>query len=241
MPDEESNQTKEAKRRATWAASGKRRRRTPIASGAQRIFSSQQISQVQATQPPTPRSLCLTDLSSGLDFLVDSGADVSVFPIEEHKGSVAQRPNTSSLHAANGTSIPTFGKAAISLHFRGLTTVHEFFLADVPRPILGADFFSRHDLLIDIKSQRLLRCPPGDSALLAPLVPVQARATLLLEMSVASGRRLPILSKIYSGSSPGYRSPASIRIHLPRMGLATLSPPQAPQSSPAPDALWAIS
>lgn len=52
--------------------------------------------------------------------------------------------SSTSLQAANGTSIP-----------------------------------SRHDLLIDIRSQRLLRCPPGDSPLLAPLTPVSARATLL--------------------------------------------------------------
>ena len=33
---------------------------------------------------------------------------------------------------------------------------HEFFLADVTRPILGADFFIAHSLIIDLKGRRLL-------------------------------------------------------------------------------------
>ena len=132
---------------------------------------------MQATQAHSPCSLCLHDSVSGLDFLVDSGADVCVFPISAFKGNSI--PSSTALRAANGSSIPTLGRARISLHFKGLKSVHDFFLADIPRPILGADFFSKHDLLIDIKSQRLLRCPSEDSVILSPLTPVPARATLL--------------------------------------------------------------
>ena len=71
-------------------------------------------------------------------FLVDSGADVSVFP-----ASSAQRRSAASsvLSAANGMSIKTFGRRSISLSFRGLSVSHTFLLAEVKRPILGSDFF----------------------------------------------------------------------------------------------------
>ena len=94
-------------------------------------------------------------------FLVDSGADVSVFP-----ASTSQKtsPSRSSLQAANGSSIRTFGKKTISLALPGLSVVHKFFLADVDQPILGSDFFRRHNLLIDVARQRLVRHPPGPSA-----------------------------------------------------------------------------
>ena len=109
--------------------------------------------------------------------MVDSGADVSVFPQTAYTGNVVS--SHTSLQAANGTSIPTLGRATITLNFQGLSAKHDFFLAKVPRPILGADFFSRHDLLIDIGSKCLLRCPPEDSPILAPLLPVPARTTFL--------------------------------------------------------------
>ena len=94
-------------------------------------------------------------------FLVDSGADVSVFP-----ASAAQRksPSRSRLSAANGSSIQTFGRKAISLALPGLSVVHKFFLADVEQPILGSDFFRRHNLLIDVARQRLVQDSQGPSA-----------------------------------------------------------------------------
>ena len=88
-------------------------------------------------------------------FLVDSGADVSVYP-----ASTAQRissPSSSSLQAANGSSIKTFGKKTLSLCFPGLRVLHEFLLADIHKPILGTDFFRANDLLIDISRRRIFR------------------------------------------------------------------------------------
>ena len=87
-------------------------------------------------------------------FLVDSGADVSVFPASPTQRS--SRPSAV-LSAANGTSIRTFGRKNISLAFHGLSVVHSFFLADVQHPILGSDFFRQNNLLIDIKGRRLVR------------------------------------------------------------------------------------
>ena len=87
-------------------------------------------------------------------FLVDSGADVSVFP-----ASASQRklPSAKCLLAANGSSIKTFGRRNIFLSFNGLSVVHSFLLADVRKPILGSDFFRANGLLIDIARCRLVR------------------------------------------------------------------------------------
>ena len=91
-------------------------------------------------------------------FLVDSGADVSVFP-----ASTAQRrgPSSSTLQAANGTSIKMFGTRQVSLCLPGLNVVHRFILADIRKPILGSDFFRAHNLLIDIAQRRLFRPQAG--------------------------------------------------------------------------------
>ena len=85
-------------------------------------------------------------------FLVDSGADVSVYPAKSQERALDP---SASLTAANGTKINTFGHRNIDLCFPGLRTSHSFILADVASPILGADFFLQQDLVIDIPRRRL--------------------------------------------------------------------------------------
>ena len=85
-------------------------------------------------------------------FLVDSGADVSVYPASASERALSP---SASLTAANGTRISTFGHRGIELCFPGLRTRHEFVLADIKSPILGADFFLQQDLVIDIPKRRL--------------------------------------------------------------------------------------
>ncbi|GFR88953.1 transposon Ty3-I Gag-Pol polyprotein [Elysia marginata] len=108
------------------------------------------------------RALFLSNLSSdirsilaGRSYLVDTGAEVSVYPasVQERKF----QPASSSLTAANGTSIPTWGKRNVSLAIghKGQYN-HEFYLADVTRPILGADFFTKHGIAIDLRGKGLL-------------------------------------------------------------------------------------
>ncbi|KAL0819180.1 hypothetical protein ABMA28_008433 [Loxostege sticticalis] len=97
---------------------------------------------------PTHR-LCVTDLHSGLRFLVDTGANVSVIP-------AAKRPFSDSasdsykLYAANGTEIRTYGTKKLRPYS------WTFILADVKQPILGADFLSYHKLLVDVNGRKLI-------------------------------------------------------------------------------------
>ena len=101
-------------------------------------------------------------------FLVDSSADVSVFPASPTQ---KRRPVPSRLQAANGSSIRTFGTKLVSLSLPGFSVVHEFLLAEVRKPILGTDFFKKKNLLIDVSKCRLIRPDPGD-----PVVTVEIKA-----------------------------------------------------------------
>ena len=98
--------------------------------------------------------MSIEDKYSGKFFLIDSGAEKCVFPAA---GADLALPRSTDLVAANGSSIKTFGKRSISISFaNGHCVQHKFWLATVSKPILGADFFRQHDLLIDLANQRLL-------------------------------------------------------------------------------------
>ena len=102
------------------------------------------------------RRLFIKDKTSNFTFLVDTGADLSVLPHSNKSGSTSQNP-LFLLSAANGTSIPTFGSKLLNLDI-GLRRnfVHSFILASVKRPILGADFLAKFNLLVDTKNKRLI-------------------------------------------------------------------------------------
>ena len=61
------------------------------------------------------------------------------------------------LVAANGLVIQTYGKRKMLVSFApGHRVAHNFWIATVGRPILGADFFSEHHILIDLAGKKLL-------------------------------------------------------------------------------------
>ncbi|KAK7504021.1 hypothetical protein BaRGS_00004753 [Batillaria attramentaria] len=98
---------------------------------------------------------CKFATHTGHSYLVDTGADVSVYPASPQDRKT--KSPSMSLTAANGSSIKTWGKRNITLEIRPKHVyTHEFYLADVTRPILGADFFIAHELVIDLKGKRLL-------------------------------------------------------------------------------------
>ncbi|GBO44562.1 Retrovirus-related Pol polyprotein from transposon 297, partial [Araneus ventricosus] len=85
---------------------------------------------------------------------LNSGASVSVFPA--NRSDKCNR-STLKLVAANGSSISTFGikNKCLDLGFGRLFNWN-FIVADVSRPILGADFLERYGLLVDIKNKKLI-------------------------------------------------------------------------------------
>ncbi|CAG5043554.1 unnamed protein product [Parnassius apollo] len=99
--------------------------------------------------------LCVSDSNSGLRFLVDTGANVSVLPAVRK-----DRLNQCSeykLYAANGNEIATYGTKTIVLNLNLRRPYRwEFVVADVKQPILGADFLAYHKLLVDLNARKLI-------------------------------------------------------------------------------------
>ena len=95
------------------------------------------------------------DRHSGCSFLVDCGAEESVFPASA--ADKRHRASSAPLVSANGTLIKTWGKRKASLVLgKGHTFTQEFHVADVTDSILGADFFVSNRLAIDMSNKHLI-------------------------------------------------------------------------------------
>eukprot|EP00731_Ephydatia_muelleri_P032551 Em0024g95a len=93
----------------------------------------------------------LWDKISGRQFLVDTGAEISVI-----LATASDKRNTHDkqgplLSAANGTTIKTYGSRIVPLQFASKGYKWSFTIADVSRPLLGADFLRANSLLVDLK------------------------------------------------------------------------------------------
>lgn len=89
------------------------------------------------------------DRTTGQQFLVDTGAEVSIIPARKSDRSIAP---TSYLQAVNVSMIPVYKSQSLTLNL-GLCCIFRwvFLVADVRRAIIGADFFNHHALLVDVK------------------------------------------------------------------------------------------
>ncbi|XP_043263808.1 uncharacterized protein LOC122404022 [Colletes gigas] len=104
---------------------------------------------------PRTCRLFVLDRARNEDYLVDTGSDLCVYPRSFIKGPL---PKTKyELFAANGSIIPTYGLKPASLDL-GLRRafVWRFVVADVSKPIIGADFLAHFSLLVDLKGKQLL-------------------------------------------------------------------------------------
>lgn len=88
-------------------------------------------------------------------FLIDTGADVSVIPNRLINKRV--KCTNFKLYAANGSVIDTFGEHLLCLNL-GLRRPYKwrFIVANVSKPIIGADFLRHHGLLVDLSNRRLI-------------------------------------------------------------------------------------
>ena len=87
-------------------------------------------------------------------WLVDGGAFASIIP-----PSAAQKlkgPNNKTLTAANGTPIPCYGDASITVFIGDRAFRHTFIVADVKSSILGADFLATHYLAPNHRDQTII-------------------------------------------------------------------------------------
>lgn len=100
------------------------------------------------------RRLFIYDPLTKLKFLIDTGADISVVPYSSFK--FAQEDTNKRLVAANGSAIKTYGNHRIKVNL-GLRRefVHNFTVASVTRPIIGADFLAKFGIVVDLYNRKL--------------------------------------------------------------------------------------
>ncbi|GFX86039.1 retrovirus-related Pol polyprotein from transposon opus [Trichonephila clavipes] len=99
--------------------------------------------------------LFVKDRETGCQFLVDSGADVSILPWTKTKGEC--QASQYKLYAANGTEIPTYGLKILTLDLCLRRPFQwPFIIAKVKRGIIGADFLQKFQLLIDLHNRKLI-------------------------------------------------------------------------------------
>ena len=98
--------------------------------------------------------LYVNDVSTGLKWLIDGGAVLSIIP-----PTYAQRlegPTDMSLQAANGSRIKCYGVRQMPIHLPGRKLSFPVTIADVKQPILGADFLARFYLAPNHRDGTLL-------------------------------------------------------------------------------------
>ncbi|KAA5620664.1 hypothetical protein F3G63_36195, partial [Pseudomonas aeruginosa] len=99
--------------------------------------------------------LFIKDRSNNIDFLIDTGSDICVYPISK----LCERRSKTSyqLSAANGTVIDTYGYTQLNVNL-GLRRNFpwRFVVADVTKAIIGVDFLSHYRLIVDVSQQRLI-------------------------------------------------------------------------------------
>ena len=103
----------------------------------------------------TCRLLHVTDRTNNVTFLVDTGAQISVLP-PTHTDRLKKQERCT-LSAVNGTAIGTYGTRSLTLDLGLRRTFRWIFLiADVHKPLLGADFLHHFGLLVDLTNEKLV-------------------------------------------------------------------------------------
>lgn len=99
--------------------------------------------------------LFITDRRTDTEYLIDTGSDVCVFPV-----SALNKPGaktTYQLSAANGSAIDTYGFIELNLNL-GLRRNFpwRFIVADCTKAIIGVDFLSHYNLIVDVRNKKLI-------------------------------------------------------------------------------------
>ena len=98
--------------------------------------------------------LFTSDIHTGRRFLIDTGADIRVYPPTPQQRH--NSPGGLQLLAANGSNIRTYGEQTVQLNIGQRQYSWKFVVADVASPIPGADFLRTHALLVEMANRRLV-------------------------------------------------------------------------------------
>ena len=97
--------------------------------------------------------LHMLDQDSGIAFLIDTGAEVSIVRPTKIE---LKRPANRTLIAANGTPIRSYGSRSMTLSFNQSKFTWRFQVAEANIHIIGADFLRAHGLVVDLTNRRLV-------------------------------------------------------------------------------------
>lgn len=93
--------------------------------------------------------------SQVIQFLIDTGADVSILPSKQFRADSTSA--IQKLVSANGQEISTSGTRSISFRLAGSPKLFSwrFILADTQRAILGSDFLAHEDIKVDCRRNKI--------------------------------------------------------------------------------------
>ena len=137
-------------------------------------------------------SLTLHDAKTNQAFLIDTGAEVSIVPASEldRQGT----PWKKELVAANGSRIRCYGEKKLRLHVGPRIYEWKFLVADVKRPLIGADFLTTSSLLVDLRNRQLVHPEELHST---PLQPTRRRSQVT-GLAFASADQPSTLDKLFT-------------------------------------------
>jgi predicted aspartyl protease len=103
--------------------------------------------------------LCfITDKKSNKDFLVDTGATLSLVPFQSAAAAIGPK-----LQAENKQAIKTWNFMNSAVKFNGQEYTFAFLRADVPFPIVGLDFVRFFGMQVNPSYPVILIAPPSSS------------------------------------------------------------------------------
>jgi hypothetical protein len=167
--------------------------------------------------------LHLTDDTSRVCYLVDSGAAISLLP---HHSLLP--PSGPPLINANGGNILSWQFVDRSLHFGPNSFTHSFLQANVSQPILGADFLQNAKATIDFSLGRVIFPPPSPS--FSPILsPPSSLSPSLTASSITLPAQIAPDVALLLNNFPSVISPPSAQWPHPTHGAAhaihTTGPP----------------
>ena len=135
-------------------------------------------------------------------YLIDTGAEVSILPATDSQKTL---PPIMNLHAANATQIAVYKRQTTKLSLN-LNQIFNwtFYVAEVSQPILGADFLTHFNLIVDVRNRKLYdsstlkftkgQAAPGSSMKISTIKSDNPYASLL--------KSFPELTQPYSATIP---------------------------------------
>ena len=175
--------------------------------------------------PQPSRLFYVTDKSNRLQFLVDTGAEVSVIPVGKQKRSLT--PSSLVLQAANSSDIRTYGHKTLSLDLSLRRKFPWMFVvADVKQPIIGIDFLTKFGLTVDLHRRKLYDSASTLSVSGCPAAIYSVQLRLPLDWSNQYQRLLADFPSLCDASTPILACKHDVRHHIIARGPAVHARPR---------------